>query len=42
MRVHSARLEIAMMMLFMLAIVTTVLYMLDYAGVISIIPAFIR
>lgn len=42
MRVHPARLEVAMMMLFMFAIVATVLYMLDYAGVISIIPAYIR
>jgi hypothetical protein len=42
MRVHPARLEVATMMLFMFAILATILYMLDYAGVISILPAFLR
>lgn len=42
MRLQPARLEGAMFVLFMFTIVATVLYVLDYAGVISIIPAFIR
>jgi hypothetical protein len=42
MRVHPARLEGAMTVLFLFAVVATVLYMLDYAGVITVIPVFMR
>lgn len=41
MRLRPARLELAMMVVFVVAILATVLYMVDYAGVISLIPIFL-
>jgi hypothetical protein len=42
MRLRTAYLDGAAMFVFMLAVVLTIVYLLDYAGVIRVIPSFLR
>ena len=42
MRVPSAYLDGAAMIVFVVTVVLTIVYMLDYAGMISIVPSYLR
>lgn len=42
MKISSAHLDGVAMAVFMIAVVLTIVYMLDYSGVITVIPAFFR
>lgn len=42
MRINSAYLDGVMFVVFMITIALTVVYMLQYAGVIDVIPSFLR
>lgn len=42
MRIQPAYVDGAAVVVFMTAVVLTMVYMLDYAGVISVIPSFLR
>ena len=42
MRIQSAYLDGVAVVVFMISVVLTIVYMLDYAGVIRVIPSFLR
>lgn len=42
MKIESAYVDWAMFVVFMIAVVLTIVYMLQYAGVINLMPSFLR
>ena len=42
MKIESAYVDWAMFVVFMIAVVLTIVYMLQYAGVINVMPSFLR